>query len=82
MQSFFAVKNNTAYPVISVAIDGERIFYDILKGNASPYILLPSGSIALSVYNNFERLILDKWISIPPNKKLVLSVSDGGLAFI
>ena len=82
MQSFFAVKNDTDFPVISVGIDGKRIFYDILKGDISPFISLPSGSIALTVYNNFERLVLDRWLSVPPNKKLVLSVSKRGITFI
>ena len=82
MQSFFAVKNNTAFPVISVAIDGKRIFYDILKGDTSRFISLPSGSIAFTAYNNYERLFLDRWISVPPHKKLVLSVSEKGLFFI
>ena len=82
MQSFFAVKNDTAFPVISVGIDGMRIFYDILKGDTSDFISLPSGSIAFTVYNNYERLFMDRWISVPPRKKLVLSVSEKGFAFI
>ena len=82
MQSLFAVKNATSFPVISIGIDGERIFSDIIKGDTSPYIFLPSGSIALSVFNNSGKLIFDEWISVPPQKKLILSVYDQGLKFM
>lgn len=82
MQSFFAVKNATNFPVISVAIDGTRMFYDILKGDTSPFIPTMAGSIAFTAYNNFERIFLDSWISIPPSKKIILSVSERGLRFI
>ena len=82
MQSFFAVKNDTAFPVISVSIDGMRIFNDILKGDISHFIPLQSGSVTLTVYNNFERPVFDFWISLPPAKRLVLSVSEDRLVFI
>lgn len=82
MQSFFAVKNSTKFPVISINIDGMRVFYDILKGDTSDFINLPVGSIAFSVYNNFEKLIFDVWLSIPPAKRLILSVTDKGVSFI
>ena len=81
MQSFFAVKNETSFPVISVFIDEKRIFSDILKGEMSKYAPIEYGSAVLCVYNNFEKLILDKWISIAPNKRLVLSIYDGDLKF-
>lgn len=79
MQSFFAVKNATDFPVISVAIDGNRVFYDILKGDTSPFIPIMPGSITLTVYDNFEKIFLDRWISVPPSKKLVFSVSESGI---
>lgn len=79
MQSFFAVKNATAFPVISIALDGARIFYDILKGDTSPFIPIMAGSIAVTVYDNFERVFLDSWISVPPSKLAVFSVSEKGI---
>ena len=82
MQSFFAVKNDTAFPAISVDIDGRRVFYDIIKGDVSAFIAMPCGSVALAVYNNYERLIFDAWISLPPKKRLILSVTDKSAAFI
>lgn len=82
MQSFFAVKNDTLFPVISIAVDGNRIFYDILKGDTSQFIPIMAGSIAFTAYNNFERIFLDSWISIPPSKKVILSVSERGLKSI
>ena len=82
MQSFFAVKNDTSFPVISANIDGKRVFYDIIKGDTSAFIAFPCGSIAFTVYNNFERLIFDAWLSLPPAKRLILSVTDKKIAFI
>ena len=82
MQSFFAVKNDTVFPVISVAIDGRRVFYDVIKGNTSHFVPMPVGSITLTVYNNFEKPILDSWISLPPKRKVILSVSENMLSFI
>ena len=79
MQSFFAVKNATGFPVISVATDGVRIFYDIIKGDTSPFIPIIAGSIAVTVYDNFERVFLDCWISVPPSKLAVFSVSEKGI---
>ena len=79
MRSFFAVKNATDFPVISVAIDGTRLFYDILKGDTSPFIPIMAGSIAVTVYNNFEKIFLDRWIAVPPSKKIILSVSESGI---
>lgn len=79
--ALFAVKNDSCIPCISVFIDEKRIFSDILKGEMSEYAFLPCGSAALVVYNNFERPVFDKWISIPPHKKLVLSIGDNLLEF-
>lgn len=81
MQSFFAVKNSTKFPVISVFIDGERVFYDILKGDTSPFATVNAGSIAFSVYNNFERQIFDIWLSVPPDKQLTVVVTESGITF-
>lgn len=82
MQSFFALKNDTVFPVISAGVDGQRVFYDIIKGDTSPFIPLLCGSIAFTVYNNFEKKIFDVWLSVPPKRSLVLSVSEKGLLFI
>ncbi|MCR4718379.1 MAG: hypothetical protein K5768_01970 [Firmicutes bacterium] len=80
--ALFAVKNDSSIPCISVFLDGKRIFADIIKGEMSKYAFLPCGSAALTVYNNFEKPVFDKWISIPPHKRLVLSVNDSFLKFI
>ncbi|HAL63448.1 MAG TPA: hypothetical protein DCO93_03270 [Clostridiales bacterium] len=80
--SWLAVKNETSSPVISVFIDEKRIFSDILKGEMSEYALLECGSAAITVYNNFEKLIFDEWISIPPCTRLVLTASEKFLKFI
>ena len=79
--AWFAVKNDSCIPCISVFVDEKRIFSDILQGEMSEYAFLPCGSAAIKVYNNFERLVFDEWISIPPHKRLVLSVSDKFLKF-
>ena len=76
MQSLFAVKNASSIPAIHINIDGERIFTDILKGDTSPYIFLPVGSITLTVFNNSEKCIFSTWLSIAPQNKLVFSVID------
>ena len=81
MQSFFAIKNASSRPCISVSIDGERIFDCILKGQVSPYILLDCGSIAVCAYDNYEKKFLDKWISVSPYKRHTLSVYDNFMFF-
>lgn len=79
--AWFAVKNDSSIPCISVFLDEKRIFSNILKGEMSEYAFLPCGSAALTVYNNYEKPVFDEWISIPPRKRLVLSVSDSFLTF-
>ena len=82
MQSLFAVKNETSFPTISIEADGEYIFKDILKGETSRHIFLPVGSIALSVFSNSGKPVLNRWISIPPKKRLLLLVHDRFLKFV
>lgn len=82
MQSLFAVKNDSSIPCISVFLDEKRIFSDILKGEMSKYAFLPCGSATLTIYNNYEKSVFDEWISIPPHKRLILSVNDSFLKFI
>lgn len=80
--AWFAVKNDSSIPCISVFLDEKRIFSDILRDEMSKYAFLPCGSFTVTIYNNFEKPVFDEWISIPPHKKLVLSVSDRLLKFI
>jgi hypothetical protein len=80
--AWFAVKNDSSIPSVSVFADEKRIFSDILKGEMSKYAFLPCGSFSVTVYNNFEKPVFNEWISIPPRKKLVLSIGDSFLKFI
>lgn len=82
MQSLFAVKNKTQFPVISAYIDEKRIFNDILRGEMSEYVPLTCGSARLLVLNNHEKPILDKWISVFPAKKIILEIGKSSLKLI
>ena len=81
MQSLFAVKNESSIPAINIDIDGERVFSEIIKGDTSPFIILPEGSITLTVFNNFEKCIFNKWLKIASKKKIVFKVLDSFLNF-
>ena len=82
MQSVFAVKNASSKPCISVNIDDERVFTCILRNRASPSVFIDCGSIAVSVYDNHEKKFLDRWISVLPHRRNVLSVYDDFMTII
>ena len=77
--AWLAVKNDSSIPSISVYTEEKRIFSDILRGEVSEYAFFSSGTAVIAVYDNFSKPLFEVPLSVPPCKRLVLSVGDGGI---
>lgn len=68
--------NYTSYPAISVSIDDKIVFTDILQYTPSPYIPLPAGTHTITVFQNNNKVFLEKYLSFPPSYRSTVTIID------
>lgn len=81
MQTYIYFTNESSVPSVSVYIDEEKIISDLLRNDTSSYFLTESGSINLTILNNFAKEILSRRISVPHNAKTKIIITDNGVTF-
>lgn len=70
------VRNSSKYPAVSVSVDGEIFFYDVLIHSDSLPRLVPAGTSSVCVFDNHGKTILDLWLSFPPCADCLLEIFD------
>ena len=74
MQACMSIKNNSNIP-ISVLIDDEYFFPEILPGETTFCKKVSCGSFRLTVLNNRSRVIYDLWLSAYGGSRHTLTIN-------
>lgn len=78
MYGVLSVINNTR-KTISVYIDGEPLFLDLLPGEHTERRLAPAGTSCAQILNSREKIIADFCFSVPKGMHVILKASDTGV---
>jgi len=76
MISYLSVENAGSFSSISVLIDEELKFKDILRGNITDFIPIESGSANIEVINHLGKSVFDVWLAFKPNEKHRIIIYD------
>ncbi len=66
---------NGSNQVMSVHVDGEALFPDILPGECTEKKPVPAGTRYAQVFNSHEKIAADIRFSVPKNMHVVLKIS-------
>lgn len=78
MYGTLSVINNTR-KAISVYIDGEPLFLDILPGEHTEKKPAPAGTRCAQILNNHEKIVADFCFSVPQSMHVILKIFDAGV---
>lgn len=76
MYGALSVVNNTG-KVISLRIDGDILFFDVIPGERTKRMPVFAGTRCAQVLNNREKIVADFQFSVPQNTHVILKISGG-----
>lgn len=80
MISYLSVENASSFSTIDILLDENKKFSDILRGTATKFVPVESGSVNLEITNNMGKTIFDVWLAFKPNEKYKIIVYDDTLS--
>ncbi|MBO5060200.1 MAG: hypothetical protein J6C82_04730 [Clostridia bacterium] len=81
MHSALSIINYSSVPV-SVYIDDEPLFTDILGGTETRFKNVDIGSAAVCAFNNRKKKLFDLWLPFSPKRRHVLEIYNNFCIFI